>query len=98
MGSHGVKTGGAIRLAKKDKAVRRAIMQNIGHLTQLGFSIAFPPILCTYGAMWLRDRFELGSWIVLAGVLFGVTAGLWSFLNFATHMIHRANRKDDERS
>ncbi len=33
-------------------------------LTQLGFSIVCPLVLCLFGAIWLRDRFGLGNWVL----------------------------------
>lgn len=40
-------------------------------LTQLGFSVAAPLVLCTLGALWLRDRFCLGPWVILVGIGLG---------------------------
>jgi len=77
---------------KLSKATRRAVMQNIGHLTQLGFSICFPMILCTMGALKLSQRFGLGSWVVLVGVLFGMVSGISCFLTFAQSMVRRSGK------
>ncbi len=74
------------------KATRRAVLQNIGHLTQLGFSIACPMILCTVGALKLSQRFQLGSWVVLIGVLFGMVSGISCFLTFAQSMVRRSRK------
>lgn len=41
-------------------------------LTQLGISVAVPPALCTWGAVWLRQRFGLGGWIVIVGIALGL--------------------------
>lgn len=67
-------------------------MQNIGYLTQLGFSIAFPMIFCTVAALQLSRKFGLGSWIVLAGVLFGMVSGISCFLTFAQSMVRRSRK------
>ena len=80
------------KVKRMSKASRRAVIQNIGHLTQLGFSIAFPPILCTMGALWLQKRWALGSWVVLAGVLFGMVSGISCFLTFAQSMVRRSKK------
>lgn len=74
------------------KETRRAVLQNIGWLTQLGFSIACPMILCIMGALWLSRRFGLGSWVILAGVLLGLLSGISCFMNFAQAMTRRARR------
>ena len=41
-------------------------------LTQLGLSVALPPAGFILLAVWLRDRFALGSWVLWAGILLGV--------------------------
>lgn len=41
-------------------------------LTQLGISIAAPMALCIMGAFWLRNRFGLGAWVLIAGILLGL--------------------------
>lgn len=48
-------------------------------LTQLGLSIA-APLVCFIGlAAWLRQRFNLGSWILIVGVIFGLVSAADSF-------------------
>ena len=40
-------------------------------LTQLGLSIVCPLLLCLLGAVWLRDRFGFGNWVIFsAGAAF----------------------------
>lgn len=41
-------------------------------LTQLGISVVAPLGGFVWLAVWLRSRFDLGAWIVIAGVLLGV--------------------------
>lgn len=41
-------------------------------LTQLGLSVAVPPIGFIMLAVWLRDCFALGSWIIWTGVVLGL--------------------------
>lgn len=40
-------------------------------LTQLGISVAVPPVVLICLAAWLRDRFGLGSWIIWVGIGLG---------------------------
>ena len=63
-------------------------------LSQIGLSIAVPLVLCTYGAYWLRSRFELGGWVVIAGViagLLGAVGGLWRSYQM---ILRKGSRKD----
>lgn len=39
---------------------------------QFGFSVAFPTVILLAGAVWLRERLNLGVWVVLVGGLLGL--------------------------
>lgn len=41
-------------------------------LTQLGISVAVPLALCILGAVWLRNRFGLGAWVLILGIGLGL--------------------------
>ena len=45
-------------------------------LTQLGFSVAAPLGGFVWLAVWLRARFNLGVWVVIAGVLVGAVCAI----------------------
>ena len=49
-------------------ALARALMW----LTELAISVAAPLVLFVYGAIWLRNRYGLGVWVVLAGAALGL--------------------------
>ena len=49
-------------------------MKNLGlivWMTQLGLSVAFPLAGFVLGAVWLRNRFDLGIWILILGIVLG---------------------------
>lgn len=55
-------------------------LKSLALLSQIGLSVATPLVLCTYGAYWLRNRFGLGGWIVVVGLvlgLLGAVGGIW---------------------
>lgn len=41
-------------------------------LTQLGLSVALPPAGFILMAVWLRDHFQWGNWVLWAGIILGV--------------------------
>lgn len=45
-------------------------------LTQLGISVAAPLGGFIFLAVWLRQQFNLGVWIIIAGVLVGVSCAI----------------------
>lgn len=45
-------------------------------LTQLGFSVAFPLAGFILLAVWLRERFDLGAWVLVAGIVLGLAGAV----------------------
>lgn len=41
-------------------------------MTQLGLSVAVPPVVLILFAVWLRNRFDWGPWVVIVGVVLGL--------------------------
>ncbi len=41
-------------------------------MTQLGLSVAVPPVVLILLAVWLKNRFDWGAWVVIVGVLLGL--------------------------
>ena len=68
-------------------------MQNLAYLTQFGLSVAEPIVLCLWGAHWLQQRFVLGSWVMLLGLVLGLGSAASSFLSFLRYFQRRTNKK-----
>ena len=45
-------------------------------MTQLGLSIAAPLVGFIFLALWLRNQFSLGGWILWVGILLGLISAL----------------------
>lgn len=41
-------------------------------LTQLGLSVAMPPVGFIWMAVWMRDAFGWGQWVIWTGVVLGL--------------------------
>lgn len=64
----------------KETSVAEECLRSLILMSQFGLSIAVPLVLCTYGAYWLQNRFALGGWVVIAGLLIGLLGaigGVW---------------------
>ena len=48
-------------------------------LTQLGISVAAPLGGFIWLGIWLRQRFDMGIWIVLAGIFVGIVCAIDGF-------------------
>jgi len=45
-------------------------------LSQMAFSVAVPLVLFIVGGKWLTERYALGKWVMLVGVLLGVLGAI----------------------
>ena len=45
-------------------------------LTQLGISVAFPLAGFILLALWLRERFDLGVWVLVVGIVLAVAGAV----------------------
>lgn len=66
-------------------------------LTQLGLSVAVPLGGFVLLALWLRDRFSWGNWVVIVGIILGVICaadGLFSSLKAMKRMAKKENEEE----
>ena len=64
-------------------------------LTQLGLSVALPLAGTTGLAIWLRNRYQFGRWVVLLGVLLGFILAVYGFRNTLREMEYMEKRRKD---
>ncbi len=48
-------------------------------LTQLGLSVAGPLVGFILLALWLRQRFDLGVWVLVIGIVLGISGAIDGF-------------------
>lgn len=61
-------------------------MKDFVYFANLGFAVITPIIISIYGAIYLRDKFNLPDYVVVIGIFFGLIAGVNSFCKFAFGM------------
>jgi hypothetical protein len=64
-------------------------------LTQLGFSVGFPLAGFILLAVWLRDRFGLGNWVLWIGIGVGFISAM-DGLRVSLKAMDRISRKKDD--
>ena len=73
-------------------------MKNLGMivwLTQLGLSVALPPAGFILLAVWLRDRFAWGNWVIWVGVALGIICAV-DGLRTSLKAMERMSRDKEE--
>ncbi len=63
-------------------------LKNLVWLTQLGFSIISPLLVCIFGAVWLREQFQWGAWIVIVGLFLGLGGAFSAGVTFFRYTKH----------
>ena len=71
-------------------------LQLLTWLTQLGLSTAVPLAGFVLLAVWLRNQFEMGQWVIWAGVVVGVICAINGFRDSLKAMSRIAGRKKKE--
>lgn len=66
-------------------------------LTQAGISVAAPPVVFLLGAIWLRDRFGVGSWCIWLALALGIicaVSGLHQSLQLMEQMAKKSSPEE----
>ena len=66
-------------------------------LTQLGLSVAMPLAGFVLLALWLRNSFGLGNWILFVGIGIGFVCAI-DGLRYSLKIMERIDRKGDRKS
>ena len=61
-------------------------------LTQLGLSVALPPVCFILVAIWLRDSFGWGGWILWVGIGLGLYCAVSGLIS-SLRMLSRITKK-----
>ena len=65
-------------------------------LTQLGLSVAGPLAGFILLAVWLRERFDLGIWVLIADIFLGISGAVDGFRVSMKAMEQMSKPKSDE--
>ena len=65
-------------------------------LTQLGLSVALPPVAFILLAVWLRDSCGWGGWVLWAGIALGIYCAVVGFISSLRSLsrLTKSNKKD----
>ena len=73
------------------------IYRNLLYLTQFGLNLALPPIFCLLLTSWLQEKFQLGSWIMIVGIICGVGVMVNNIVEFFRKFARQAKKETPER-
>ena len=64
-------------------------------ITQLGLSTAGPLALCVLLAVWARQQWSLGSWVIVVGIVAGIIMAIDGFRTSLKLMSRLSRRRKD---
>ncbi len=65
-------------------------------MVQLGITLMMPILLCIAFCFWLCDAFDVGVWVYLPGILFGLGGSVMSGYKFYLSVMKKHNKKEGE--
>lgn len=66
-------------------------------ISQFGLSVAMPPLICIFAALFLQKKFGFGDWIITAAIITGIISSGCTFYNFIkTHISKESGEKDEK--
>ncbi len=73
-----------------------SVLRYLVYFTQVGFTVITPPLLCCFGAVWLRSRFGWGNGVVIGGIVLGVAVAAVSLRDFLRLIERKARESERE--
>lgn len=70
-------------------------LQALVWVTQLGLSVAGPPVLFILLASWLRSRCGWGVWVVVLGIVLGVLGAVGGAVS-SFRTLHRLAKRESD--
>lgn len=74
----------------------KSVITALGMVTQFGITTITPILLCIFAALWLKNRFGLGDYVILIGVLLGVGSSFLSMMKMIRQMSELAKKEDEK--
>lgn len=64
----------------------------LSYVTQFGFSVMMPIVLCVMLGVWLNLRFGIGEWLIVVLLVVGLISGGCGFYRFAKFFTNQSRR------
>lgn len=65
----------------------------MSYLVQVGISVALPLVLCILAAVWIRNRFETGGWVIAIGLILGLLGAAGGLIG-SLRSLHRLGKNE----
>ena len=70
------------------------IVKSLAWITQFGLCMITPLLLCIFIADFIKTKFDVGGWIMIAAITIGIGGSFMSLLNFIK-MVKKSSGNSD---
>ena len=77
-----------------DKDSRKEIFEALSAVTGLGLSVMVSFLIWIGIAYWLQNKFSLGNYVMVIGVLLGIGSGSMTFIKFCSRDLRKGNKDE----
>ena len=77
---------------------RMKALRYLSLLSQFGFSVAMPPLICIFAALFIQKKFAVGDWIIIAAIVTGIISSGCTFYNFIKVHIKKESGDNNEQN
>ncbi len=81
---------------KLDRKWLKEALHYISVYGQMGFTIVVPPVLLCLLGMWLRNKFGLGSWVILVAILVGLLSAFTTIYNLCMQFLAKSTKDSNK--
>ena len=76
---------------------RMKALRYLSLLSQFGLSVAMPPLICIFAALFIQKHFAVGDWIIICAIAVGIISSGCTFYNFIkTHSKKESGEQNDQ--
>ena len=68
----------------------------LGLISQLAISMLTPIFMMLFACLWLKNKYELGNWVIIAGLLLGIGSGLSSVWTYLKKFLRDGEKQQQE--
>ncbi len=78
--------------------MKKSVLSALTMVSQFGIGVLTPMLLCIFAALWLKNRFGLGDYVVLIGIVLGIGSGFMSMIKMIRQMSELSKKEDEDES
>ena len=78
--------------------MKKSVFSALAMVSQFGISTITPMLLCIFAAIWLKNRFGLGDYAILIGIILGIGSGFMSMMKMIRRMSEMSKKEDEDES